>query len=95
MYVEYLDSTCVRASDVQMDYDYGIDYPAAWVLKACLSNGFTTLRDVGGGLRRHRQAVNDWLIPGPRLFIGGPVLSQTGGHGKLSLPVIQRMLTSR
>jgi hypothetical protein len=57
------------------------------MLKACLSNGFTTLRDVGGGLRRHRQAVNDWLIPGPRLFIGGPVLSQTGGHGKSDLSI--------
>jgi hypothetical protein len=82
-------------ADVQMEYDYGIDYTAAWMLKACLSNGFTTLRDVGGGLRRHRQAVNDWLIPGPRLFIGGPVLSQTGGHGTSTLPIIPRLLMLR
>jgi imidazolonepropionase-like amidohydrolase len=80
-------------ADTQMDYDYGIDYPAAWMLKACLSNGFTTLRDVGGGLRRHRQAVNDWLIPGPRLFIGGPVLSQTGGHGTSISPIALQSLT--
>jgi len=90
-----LTNTCVRLVDMQMDYDYGIDYPAAWMLKACLSNGFTTLRDVGGGLRRHRQAVNDWLIPGPRLFIGGPVLSQTGGHGMSNLTFIVHMLTKR
>lgn len=46
-----------------------------------LYNGFTTVRDVGGADRFHRQATREWLIPGPRLFIGGPVLSQTGGHG--------------
>jgi hypothetical protein len=72
----------------QMDSELGVDYPTAWMLRACLSNGFTTLRDVGGGLRHHKQAVNDWLIPGPRLFISGPLLSQTGGHGKYNPSVL-------
>ena len=49
-----------------------------------LGNGFTTIRDVGGATRHHRDATAEWLIPGPRLFIGGPVLSQTGGHGESS-----------
>jgi imidazolonepropionase-like amidohydrolase len=46
-----------------------------------LYNGFTTARDVGGATRHYKEATEAWLIPGPRLFIGGPVLSQTGGHG--------------
>lgn len=40
---------------------------------------------MAGANRYHREATEEWLIPGPRLFIGGPILSQTGGHGKCSL----------
>lgn len=57
-----------------------------------LFNGFTTVRDVGGATRLHRQATEEWLTPGPRLFIGGPVLSQTGGHG-MSLPFACRLIS--
>jgi hypothetical protein len=46
-----------------------------------LSRGFTTVRDVGGANRHFKEATEQWLIPGPRLFQGGPVMSQTGGHG--------------
>ncbi|ORY25064.1 amidohydrolase [Naematelia encephala] len=56
-------------------------YRVAHDLKGMLGNGFTTIRDVGGATRHHREATEQWLIPGPRLYIGGPVLSQTGGHG--------------
>lgn len=47
-----------------------------------LSRGFTTVRDVGGANRHYKQATEEWLIPGPRIFQGGPVMSQTGGHGE-------------
>lgn len=47
-----------------------------------LSRGFTTVRDVGGANRFYREATEQWLVPGPRLFVGGPVVSQTGGHGE-------------
>ena len=50
-----------------------------------LGNGFTTIRDVGGANRYYREATAEWLIPGPRLFVGGPMLSQTGGHGESSI----------
>ncbi|ORY34946.1 hypothetical protein BCR39DRAFT_515732 [Naematelia encephala] len=52
-----------------------------FILKGMLSRGFTTVRDVGGATRHYREATEEWLIPGPRLFVGGPVMSQTGGHG--------------
>ncbi|MFA5488906.1 MAG: amidohydrolase family protein [Candidimonas sp.] len=51
------------------------------VLKATLDRGFTTLRDAGGADWGIRTAIEDGLIPGPRLFIAGQALSQTGGHG--------------
>ncbi len=56
----------------------------AFNCRAFLNNGFTTIRDVGGAYRRHKKATEEWLIPGPRLLVGGPVLSQTGGHGRSS-----------
>ncbi|EJU01409.1 hypothetical protein DACRYDRAFT_53221 [Dacryopinax primogenitus] len=59
---------------------------SAWVLKNMLSQGFTTVRDVGGATKPQAEAVEQWLTPGPRLFQGGPVLSQTGGHGDSTDP---------
>jgi imidazolonepropionase-like amidohydrolase len=54
---------------------------ASVVLKALLDRGFTTIRDAAGGDWGLKQAVNDGYIAGPRLFISGRALSQTGGHG--------------
>lgn len=50
-------------------------------IKAMLDRGFTTVRDVGGGDVGIRTAVEQGFIPGPRLFVGGPALTETGGHG--------------
>lgn len=46
-----------------------------------LDRGFTTVRDAGGADAGHRQAVERGIIRGPRLFVAGRALSQTGGHG--------------
>lgn len=62
------------------------DYKIAFHCRAMLHSGFTTVRDLGGATRKHKEATASWLIPGPRLFIGGPIISQTGGHGAYPLP---------
>jgi len=54
---------------------------AARILEGMLDRGFTTIRDAGGADWGLRQAVEDGFIRGPRLFISGRPLSQTGGHG--------------
>lgn len=51
------------------------------ILKSMLMRGFTTVRDAGGAPYALAQAVEQRLISGPRLFICGKALSQTGGHG--------------
>jgi imidazolonepropionase-like amidohydrolase len=51
------------------------------ILAAMLRRGFTTVRDAGGADYALRRAVEDGLIDGPRMFIAGKALSQTGGHG--------------
>src|ERR1700751_3926750 len=48
---------------------------------AMLRRGFTTLRDTGGADWGMKAAVEQRLFTGPRLFISGQPISQTGGHG--------------
>ncbi len=52
-------------------------------LKATLERGYTSVRDAGGADIGLVQAVEDGLIPGPRIFHAGKALSQTGGHGDM------------
>ena len=46
-----------------------------------LKRGFTSVRDCGGASLALKEAIEEGVIPGPRLFIAGKALSQTGGHG--------------
>ncbi len=54
---------------------------ASKVMRGMLMRGFTTVRDAGGADRGLREAVEQDLFTGPRLFIAGRAISQTGGHG--------------
>jgi imidazolonepropionase-like amidohydrolase len=54
---------------------------AARSLRQMLMGGFTTVRDAGGADMGHKMAVERRLLSGPRLFISGRAISQTGGHG--------------
>jgi imidazolonepropionase-like amidohydrolase len=56
-------------------------YEAQRNLAATLRAGITTVRDAGGADLGIKQAVEDGLIPGPRMQISLIMLSQTGGHG--------------
>ncbi|WP_198970510.1 metal-dependent hydrolase family protein [Xylophilus sp. ASV27] len=51
------------------------------ILRGMLRRGFTTVRDAGGAGYAFKQAVQSGLAQGPRLFVSGRALSQTGGHG--------------
>ena len=54
--------------------------------KAMLMRGFTTVRDTGGADFGMKQAFDMGLFEGPRLFISGMPISQTGGHGDFRRP---------
>ena len=75
------------------EYDEQIlqEYPAHRVaravraLKIALEHGFTTMRDLeteGAGYDdvALRDAVNEGVVPGPRLKVVGPALSTTGSY---------------
>lgn len=52
--------------------------------KQTLEGGFTTVRDVGGYAYSDvavRDAINNGWIPGPRMYVSGPAITMSGGHG--------------
>ncbi len=52
--------------------------------KKTLYAGFTTVRDIWGVFYSDialRDAINKKIIPGPRMFVSGPAITMTGGHG--------------
>jgi imidazolonepropionase-like amidohydrolase len=71
-------------------------FQAAKNLEATLRIGITTVRDAGGADLGVKQAVEDGLVPGPRMHISLSMLSQTGGHGDGWMPfggTIRALLT--
>ena len=52
---------------------------AAYSLKGCLEAGCTTARDMGGLAAGYRDAVEDGLIPGPRLQCAVAIIQPTNG----------------
>ncbi|GLH81280.1 peptidase M38 [Bradyrhizobium sp. SSBR45G] len=56
---------------------------SAILLRGMLRRGFTTVRDAGGAGYPLKQAVDTGVTEGPRLFVSGRALSQTGGHGDM------------
>ncbi|MGH6950404.1 MAG: amidohydrolase family protein [Vitreimonas sp.] len=51
-----------------------------------IMRGFTTVRDLGGPVFSFKQAIDGGVIPGPRIFPSGAMITTSGGHGDLRLP---------
>ncbi|MEA3083329.1 MAG: hypothetical protein QOC89_1026 [Paraburkholderia sp.] len=51
------------------------------ILEQMLMRGFTTVRDAGGADAGIANAIELGHFVGPRLFIAGRAITQTGGHG--------------
>lgn len=54
-----------------------------YVCQQMLSRGFTSVRDCGGASYALKEAIEDGVFPGPRLFLSVHALSQTGGHADI------------
>jgi imidazolonepropionase-like amidohydrolase len=48
---------------------------------ATLMRGFTTIRDLGGPSFGLKRAIDEGVLPGPRIYPSGAVITVTGGHG--------------
>ena len=53
------------------------------LMREMLDRGFTTVRDAGGADFGLQAAVERGLYAGPRLYIAGRPISQTGGHADM------------
>lgn len=49
--------------------------------EATLMRGFTSVRDLGGPAFGLKMAIDRGVMPGPRIWPSGAMISQTGGHG--------------
>jgi imidazolonepropionase-like amidohydrolase len=56
---------------------------AKGVLEGMLMRGFTTVRDAAGADYGIQLAIERGFLKGPRLFIAGAPLTQTGGHADI------------
>ena len=59
----------------------------ASVLKKTLDSGYTTVRDAGGLDAGFRMAVDEGLVPGPRLHVALGFITPTGGMGDRVSPL--------
>ena len=48
---------------------------------ATLMRGFTTVRDLGGPSFGLKQAIDEGLVAGPRIYPSGAIITITSGHG--------------
>ena len=51
-----------------------------------LMNGVTTARDMAGAVFGVKKAIDEGLIPGPRIYPSGPMICQTSGHADFRFP---------
>jgi imidazolonepropionase-like amidohydrolase len=54
---------------------------AAAEATATLMRGFTTVRDMGGPSFSLKRAIDEGVLPGPRIYPSGAMITITGGHG--------------
>lgn len=61
--------------------DVDFAFRAVGYAEKTLMAGFTSVRDLGGEVAPHlRDAVNQGLVRGPRIFAAGKSIATTGGH---------------
>jgi imidazolonepropionase-like amidohydrolase len=51
-----------------------------------LMRGFTTVRDLGGPSFGLKRAIDEGVVPGPRIYPSGAIITITGGHGDFRQP---------
>jgi imidazolonepropionase-like amidohydrolase len=68
--------------DVAKTADVGyLNLLAAQEAHNALMRGFTTVRDMGGPAFGLKKAIDEGIVPGPRIYPSGAMISVTSGHG--------------
>jgi len=70
-----------------MTADIGyINLVSAEEAEKTLMRGFTGVRDMAGPVFGLKRAIDSGIVPGPRIWPSGAMISQTSGHGDFRLP---------
>jgi imidazolonepropionase-like amidohydrolase len=70
-----------------MTADLGyINLAASGEASRILQRGFTSIRDMAGPCLGLKRAIDSGLVPGPRIWPSGAMISQTSGHGDYRAP---------
>src|SRR5690242_340734 len=78
--------TIFAALPVPMLFSADIGYiflAASAEAERTLMRGFTAVRDLGGPSFALKQAIDDGLATGPRIYPSGAMITTTGGHGDM------------
>jgi imidazolonepropionase-like amidohydrolase len=73
--------------DIVLSRNSALAIQATVYARRTLLAGFTTVRDVGSANFIDvslRDAINQGIVPGPRMFVATHILTITGGHGDFS-----------
>ena len=76
--------TMLAAPSMALTLDGDLGYLtllAAAEARATLMRGFTTVRDLGGPSFALKRAIDEGVVPGPRIYPSGAMITITGGHG--------------
>ena len=76
-----LPPTVILTSDIGF-----INVAAVKAANDMLLRGFTSVRDLGGPVFGLKRGIDAVLVPGPRIWPAGAMISQSGGHGDFRLP---------
>ena len=55
-------------------------YASTQSARSFLDSGVTTIRDMSGNTFSLKQAIDQGIVAGPRIYPSGPMISQTSGH---------------
>jgi len=70
----------ISAADILNELPGYITIRSALAAEQLLDQGVTTVRELGGEAFTIKRAIDEGLIPGPRIFPSGAFITQTSGH---------------
>ena len=72
--------------EILFQQDHYTTIQSTIIARDMLMNGVTTTRDMAGAVWGLKRAIDEGLIPGPRIYPSGAMISQTSGHADFRLP---------
>lgn len=83
---QHLSQGGLTQADLYTGNLYYIGIAQSKFAHGALMRGLTSVRDPGGDSLGLKRAIDEGLVPGPRIIASGPVIGPTNGHGDPRFP---------